>query len=114
MDREGSLAGKKVLVVVLAVLVLGFIAYSVLHLNMHNIETLNYPTSSYNKTCNLAYPQSFPFLYIDLTTSQPVYRCVSQCPSGWNQFTVEDSDGQQISSYSEEEVNSDLGGICWS
>lgn len=114
MDKKGSYLAKTILMVVLAALVLGFIAFSISHLSMHNIETLNYPANSRNQTCNLAYPQSFPYLYIDLTTPQPVYRCVNQCPSGWNQFTVEDSEGQEISSYSPEEVNTELGGICWS
>lgn len=100
MDKKGSYAAKAVLTVVLAALLLVFIAFSISHLNMQHIETLNYPASSRNETCNLAYPKSFPYLYIDLTTPQPAYKCVNQCPSGWNQFTAEDSEGQEISSYS--------------
>jgi hypothetical protein len=37
------------------------------------------------------YDNSYSYLYIDLTSSTPVYYCVDQCPSGWNQFIITNS-----------------------
>lgn len=94
--------------------VLGVIVFSFLSFNYQNMQKLNFPANSKGKTCNLDFPLSYPYLYIDLSSRNPIYRCVHACPSGWNQFIITDSEGEEIYSQGVEEPNLVLGGICWS
>jgi hypothetical protein len=105
---------KLILFVLVVLFVLGVIVFCVLSFNYQNMQKLNFPTNSKGQVCSLDFALSYPYLYIDLSSHIPIYRCVHACPSGWNQFIITDSEGEEIYGQGVEEPNVTFGGVCWS
>jgi hypothetical protein len=111
---ESNSACKLILFVLVVLFVLGVIVFSFLSFNYQNMQKSNFPANSKGQTCNIDFGLSYPYLYIDLSSHNPTYRCVHACPSGWNQFIITDSEGEEIYAQGVEEPKLAFGGICWS
>ena len=76
---------------------------------------LNYPADSQGNVCMFKYSQTYPLLFIDLSTSTVQYKCVDQCPNSATGYTAMDSNGAYVTVIgSNQHPNAALGGVCWS